>query len=443
MRGRPAGLSARVRPPPLLVAAASTGFAIVVLIPIAVSSTPATIVVVFSILLLLALLVLGFSHTAEFFVILGACLVPMSNLHPVDAVSFITVADAAFAVGFTLMLPDLLRRPLELPMVFAVGVGGVFIVAALSSLHSDQPGASLNVLARLLVGAFGLSTLILWWNPDRVRVLLLCGAYVVGNVVSVGWALVKNEASVEGRRAGLSEHPNVYGLCALLAVTLIPFIMTQVPRSYRWIPFVMGVVCVYGVWNSGSRAALGALIAVVVIYPVLARSVLAGLALLAGFVALLAFSGQLLGETSSSNALGRLLGGGSASASDKERANILHQTLEQFLSSPILGHGLADLLAAHVIYLQVAAALGVLGLSFYLLILWSTVSPLAVLTAPFNLLALPALAYVVVGFVTPLLFDRYIWTVLALAILAPRLSTVAGKSDAGPGPWNEAVKRSG
>ena len=73
-----------------------------------------------------------------------------------------------------------------------------------------------------------------------------------------------------------------------------------------------------------------------------------------------------------------------------------------------------------MIYLQVAAALGVVGLAFYLMVLWSTIRPSAVLTPPFSLLALPALAYLLVGFVTPVLLDRYIWTVLALGLLAPR-----------------------
>ena len=168
----------------------------------------------FAIVLLLALIVLGFGRTAEFFVILGACLVPMSNLHPVDAVSFITVADAAFAVGFGLMLPDLMRRPLHLPPVFALGVAGVLTVALFSSLLSDQPVGSLNFLARLLVGAFGLSILIIWWNPDRTRVLLVASAYVVGNVMSIGYAVVRTRGIRDGRRAGLSEHPNVFGLTA-------------------------------------------------------------------------------------------------------------------------------------------------------------------------------------------------------------------------------------
>jgi hypothetical protein len=425
MRVRAAGLLAQLRLPPGLVAAATTGIALAVLIPVAVSSTPATIAVIFAMVLLLALIVLGFGHTSEFFVILGACLVPMSNLTPVDAVSFITVADASFAVGFALMLPDLMRRPLHLPSVFVLGVAGVLTVALFSSILSDQPLASLNILARLLVGAFGLSILIIWWNPDLRRVVILASAYVLGNVVSIGWALVKSEVSVEGRRVGLSEHPNVFGLTALLAVALVPFLVMQFPRSWRWIPPVAGVVCLYGVWSSGSRAALAALIAVAVIYPVLARSVMAGLALFAAFAAFLAFSVQLLGETSSSNALGRLLGAGSSSASDQARKLVLDEAIDRFLSSPLLGVGLADILAAHIIYVQIAAGVGVLGLAFYLVVLWATVSPVAMISPPINLLALPALAYVTVGFVTPVMWDRYIWTVMALALLAPRLAAAA------------------
>ena len=434
-----AALLSRLRPSPALASAGITGVLLIALIPLAVTSTIGAIITCFSVVLLIALIVLGLDRTGELFIILGACLVPLSRLTPVDALSFITVADAAFAVGFVLLLPYLLRNPLQLPPMFAFGVAGMLTVALFSSLLSDQPISSLFVLARLLVGAFGLSTFIIWWNPDRLRVVLIACAYVVGNVVSVGYALIRNEVSFEGRRIGLSEHPNVLGLCALLAVALVPFIVTQVPRSWRWIPLGLGAVCMYGVWISGSRAALAALIAVAVIYPVLARSVLAGLSLIAAFTAALAFAGRLLGETSSSNALGRLLGSGSASASDQAREDLIRRTLDQFQASPILGNGLADLLAAHVIYLQVAAALGVVGLGFYLLVLWSTVSPLAVLSPPFSLLALPALAYLLVGFVTPLLFDRYIWTVLALGLLAPRLASAAGESPSRLGQSNKVA----
>lgn len=430
MIARGAGLLARLRPPPALVAAVITGLALVVLIPAAASSTPVMIVVFFALVLCLALVILGFGHTSEFFVILGVVMVPMTNLHPVDAVSFITLADAAFAVGFGLMLPDLMRRPLHLPSIFVLGVAGVLTVALFASLLADDPMGSLNSLARLLVGAFGLSILILWWNPDRTRVVIIASAYVLGNVISVANGVIKSEVARDGRRAGLAEHPNVYGLCALLACCLIPFLVMQLPRTWRWVlAGPAGVVCLYGVWSSGSRAALAALIGVAVIFPVLARSVPAALALLSTVAGVLVFSTQLLGETSTGNALGRLLGAGSASLSDVEREQLLEDVIDRFWNSPIIGNGMADVIAAHIIYLQIAAGVGVVGLFFYLIVLASTVRPAAVLSPPFSLLAVPALAYVVVGFVTPLLWDRYIWVVMALALLSPRLAAAAAAED--------------
>ena len=426
MIARGAGLLARLRPPPALVAAVITGLAIIVLIPAAVASTPVMFVVFFALVVCLALVIMGFGHTSEFFVLLGVCMVPMTNLHPVDAVSFITLADAAFAVGFGLMLPDLMQRPLHLPSIFVLGVAGVLTVALFASLLADDPMGSLNSLARLLVGAFGLSILILWWNPDRTRVVIIASAYVLGNVISVANGVIKNEVARDGRRAGLAEHPNVYGLCALLACCLIPFLVMELPRTWRWVlAGPAGVVCLYGVWSSGSRAALAALIGVAVIFPVLARSVPAALALLSAVAGVLVFSTQLLGETSTGNALGRLLGAGSASLSDVEREQLLEDVIDRFWNSPIIGNGMADVIAAHIIYLQIAAGVGVIGLFFYLIVLASTVQPAAMLTPPFSLLAVPALAYVVVGFVTPLLWDRYIWVVMALALLSPRLAEAA------------------
>jgi hypothetical protein len=419
---RGAGLLARLRPPPRLVAAVTTGVALVLLIPAAVTSTVGTILILGALVLFLLLVVLGFGHTSELFVIVGVCLVPLTRLHPVDAVAFITFADASFAVGFGLMLPVLMRRPLHLPPVLVLGMCGVLTVALFSSLLAEDPMASLNILARLLVGAFGLTILINWWNPDRTRVVLVACAYVLGNVVSVAYAVLKNEVARDGRRAGLAEHPNVYGLCALLAVAIIPFIVTQLPQKWRLIPIPLGVVCLYGVWSSGSRAALAVMIGVAVIYPVLKRSILAAVGLLAAVATGLVFLGTLLGEDSSGNALGRLLGSGSASLSDQARQLLFEQAVDRFWAHPIIGNGLADIIEAHVIYIQIAAALGIFGLAFYLLVLWSTVQPLTVLTPPYSLLALPALAYVTLGFVTPVLWDRYIWTLLALALLAPRLA---------------------
>jgi O-antigen ligase len=415
---RPFGRVAR----PGLVAALATVAMLTPLTVLAATSTLGASMAVAAGVLILGLVSLGLGRTAETLVVVGAALAPMNDLTLPGSASFVTAADVAFVFGFGLMMPDLLGRQLRLPASFVFGAAGVASVALVSSLLSENPALSLNSTARLLVGAFGLATLIAWWGPGIGKVAILAWAYVLGNAVSVLYGKVDGTALDDGRLFGLTEHPNIFGLCSLLAVALIPFIVSQTPPQRHWLPVLAGLVSLYGIWISGSRGALAALIALAVIYPLLARSVVAVLVLLGGFAVAAAFSESLLSESSEGNALGRLLGSGSASASDTAREQLADQAVAQFQSHPLLGVGLADVLAAHVIYLQIAAGLGLIGISFYLVVLWSTARPAMTLSPPFNLLGLPALAYITLGFVTPVLWDRYIWVVLALSLLAPQLA---------------------
>lgn len=407
---------------PLVISVGLTALTMVGLQVVAAGSTIGAILALGSALLLLALATLGMGRLAEVLVLVGIVLVPMNDITLPGAASFVTAADTAFVLGFALMVPGLVQQPLRLPPVFVLGAAGVTFTALISSLLSETPGLSFNSMARLLVGAFLLTTLILWWNPDLRRVVVFAWAYVIGNVISVAYAPVFGGSAFDGRKAGLTEHPNIFGLCALLALALIPFIISQTPRAYRWLPVVAGLVCMYGIWISGSRGAFAAMFAVALIYPALTRSVPAVLFLLAGFAVAVAFAEPVLSESSDGNALGRLLGRGSASGSDTAREQVAARAADQFQAHPILGVGLADVLAAHVIYLQIAAGLGVVGLTMYLVVLWSTARPSMVLPVPFNLLGLPALAYVSLGFVTPVLWDRYIWAVLALSLVAHQLA---------------------
>jgi O-antigen ligase len=282
------------------------------------------------------------------------------------------------------------------------------------------------------VGAFGLATLIAWWGPGLKKAVALAWAYVLGNCASVAYALIQGETSWEGRRAGWSEHPNIYGLCGLLGVSLIPFLVSQTARSHRWIPVAVGLVNFWALWTSGSRGALAALIVVAVVYPLLSRSVLAGLGLLGVLTTVLVFSEQLLGGAASSNALGRLLGQGSATGSDTEREQLAEAALDQFWSHPILGASLVDVIEAHIIYLQIIAAMGIIGLLFFIVAGWATIRPAFTLEPPLSLLALPALSYATVGWVTPLLWDRYIWVTLGLSLIAPYLVAKGPPTDEPP-----------
>lgn len=407
---------------PTLVASIVTTVSLALLLSLAVTSALGAMVAIGIALLLVGLVCLGLAPTAEAFVILGAFLVPMSKVHPSGALSFVTAADAAFALGFGLMFPDLVSRALRVPTTFVVGAIGVFFTAVISSLLSEDPLISLNATTRLVVGAFGITVLLAWWGPGVKKVAIVAWAYVLGNVASALYAVVDGSKWSDGRRAGLSDHPNFFGLCALLGIALIPFLMTQTARPRRWILVAAGLVCFWGLWTSGSRGALAAGIAVAVAYPLLSRSVLPGLGLLAGFAVGLAFSQQLLSGSGNGSALGRLLGKGTSSTSDDVRQHVAKAAFEQFQSHPILGVGLVHPLQAHIIYLQIMAGLGVVGLLAFLLALSATVRPVVTLKPPFNLLALPALSYLLVGLVTDVLWDRYIWITLGLALLAPRLA---------------------
>lgn len=418
--------------PPVVSASVITGATLGVLALTATTSSIGAIASLGAAVLLLAVVSFGLRRTAEGIIYLGVLLVPMNDLHTSGAASFVTAADALFVLGFTLMMPELLARPLRLPPAFVLGAMGLLSIALMSSMLSENPAASYNSMARLLVGAFGLSILVAWWNPGLNKVVTIAWAYVIGNVISVGYAVTRGPRLNDGRAFGITEHPNIFGLCSLLALALIPFLLARTPQSSRWIPAGLGLVCAYGIWVSGSRGALATAIAVALVYPVLRRSVTAALGLLAGFAVFLAFSDRLLSESSSGNALGRLLGRGSASGSDQAREGLADEAISQFQTHPVLGVGLADVLAAHMIYLQIAAALGAIGLGFFLIVIWTLVRPAVLLAPPFNLLALPALAYATLGLVTPVLWDRYIWAVLALSLLAPRLATESPPDDQPP-----------
>ena len=418
--------------PPAVSASAITGATLAVLALAATSSTIGAVASLGAAVLLLAVVSFGLRQTAEGIIYLGVLLVPMNDLHTSGAASFVTAADALFVLGFLLMMPELLGRQLRLPPAFVLGAGGVLTIALMSSMLSENPAASFNSMARLLVGAFGLSVLVAWWNPGMKKVVIIAWAYVLGNAVSVVYGVVGGPRLGDGRLFGFTEHPNIFGLGSLLGLALVPFLVALTPPPSRWLPVALGLVCAYGIWASGSRGALATALAVALVYPVVRRSVTAALGLLAGFALFLAFSDRVLNESSSGNALGRLLGRGSASGSDQAREGLADQAISQFQSNPVLGVGLSEVLAAHVIYLQIAAALGAIGLGFFLVVIWTLVRPAVMLAPPLSLLALPALAYATLGLVTPLLWDRYIWMALALSLVVPHLAAERSANDQQP-----------
>jgi O-antigen ligase len=401
------------------VPAIVTGLALVLLVPRAASSVVVGVVLLLVLTGVAVLAVVGFEGAAIGFLVLGTALSPLDNLRPVAALAFASTSDIILLLGVFALVPVLIGRRLVIDPLF-LGAGAAFVVVSLftSALAAD-PGTSLNNLLRLVVGALLLPIFYMAWRPPRAVVVSLALAYVAGNVANVVAAYTVGGVGDGGRRIGYSTHPNVMGLCAMLAIALLPFLLAAVPRGWRPAVVAATAVCAWGVWISGSRAALVAAGAVLVLWVLVSRSVTVALTLFGlGLVPLYYVGVNISNLAASDNALGRLLGGGSSQGSNAEREVIAREAWEVFLSHPILGNGLSDVLKAHNIYLQVAAAVGIVGFAFFVVMLGSTVVRSLSLDRVGGLLVLPCLGYLMIGFMTTILWDRYVWAVLALPFLA-------------------------
>lgn len=403
----------RTAVPPLVVL-----MLLVVVIPLGLGSAIGAGAALGLVLVLLLLATVGLESSAVVLLAAGFLFAPMNDVKPVAAISFVTVSDVFFFMGVVTLFPLLMTRTFARQAPFLLGVGGIVAFGLISSALATAPAASLNVLTRLIVGALLLPLVFMLWRPGREVMTWFAAAYLVGNGISVLQGLATGVVSVEGRYIGLTEHPNILGLISMLAVALVPFLYAEVPSRLRWLVLLGGAVSAYGVWMSGSRAALAGAVALALIYLLLSRSIEHGLTLFGLSIVPLYLVGRTFSsDTADSSPLGRLRGGGSATLSDIDRDNLHAVAIDKFLHHPVLGAGFADASLAHNIYLQVAAAGGIIGVLFFLIIVASTMRQPLLLKGHLRLLALPVMGYALVGPLTPLIWDRYIWCVLALPFL--------------------------
>lgn len=391
-------------------------------LPLAAASPPVGIGILVVVVAATLVLVLGLERSAVVMLTLGFVAAPMNAVRPVPGLSFASAADLLFLVAILLLVPLLVRRRLEGQAWFVLAAGGVVVASIVVSLTSVDPYVSFNIVGRLVVGAFVLPIVFALWRPGRWLPVVLAGGYVLGNCISVAYGVTLGDVSVEGRYPGLSTHANVLGLCAMLGLALVPFLLQEVPRLWRAAVLVGGLGCAYGVWVSGSRAAFAVAVVVAVLYPVVARSVPAAIALFGGGVlGLWVVARALLDGETGTNTLGRFFGAGSATASDLQREQEAQQAIDNFFDDPLLGGGFSvEILDAHNIFIQVAGAGGLLLLGFYLLVLGAVVHQALSKGPRYYVLLLPVAGYLMIGPLTPLLWDRYIWCVLALPfLLAP------------------------
>lgn len=403
---------------PLTVTAAG----LLIVLPLGIGQPIVALVVAIALVPVVVAGIVGFEAAGAAAIVMAMFFAPLDNIRPVASLSFISMADLLWTAGFALLLPVLVSRRLVLPPAFSIAALGIIATGGVASLLAEDPGTSFQLLLRLVVGAFGLPVLFVLWSPPTKTVIPLAAAYLVGaSINTIGALTIARIAG--GRQQGFTNHPNIMGVCAVLAIALTPYLWASVRHRHRWWIIGCAGLCAYGIWITGSRTALLAFLFVVATYPLLTRSIPAALAVSGAGVVGFTSIGQFLQKGSADNPLVRLFGGGTASYSDNTRVEQARLAFDKFQGHPVFGvgfetTGLGSGWGAHNIYLQVAAATGVIGVLCFLIVMAMIARPALLGARPQGLISLPALIYALIGPTIPFLWDRYIWCMLALGLLA-------------------------
>ena len=408
------------------------------LLPLAVRSTVYGILAMALVLGLTALFTFGLRGTAAGLNVAAMVAAPLTSV-VVPGASFVTASDLLFVMGFILLFPTLMTQRLRVPWQFALGASVLFVVGFATSLFNDVPIGSLSLMVRVFAATLIFPILFVWWAPRGKTLFCLAGGYVAGVILSLAYGLANGPDPLTARYLGLSEQPTAFGYSGLLGLTLLPFVYAKIKPSNRWMVLVAGLLCMYTIWISGSRASLLVAGILAVIYPAMERSIKVTAALTLGGIVLVANLDNILNDQGG-NALSRLLGNAGASGSNTERVKGLREALQVFYHHPIFGAGFDfDIFLAHDIYVQVLAGIGVVGLVAFLFVLWSMVTPIFYGPRPYRLLAYPALAYIIAGPITPNLGSRYVGILLALAFVVTGMDP--DEDDEGPIETRRSIRR--
>jgi len=363
------------------------------------------------------LVVLGPDRLGTGFVMLAMFTAPQNSIRPIPTADFVTFSDLFLLVGAALLLPTLLQRRGRYPALFLLGAVGLSAMVLLTAAIGPTPALALLYGLRLPAAAVALPVFFLAWRPQGRLIDALAWSYVAGHVVSTCYAVVEGRA-INDRYDGLTTHFNFFGIAALMASTLLVHLYHATPRRHRWVPMVAALFCAASISMSGSRAAALVVAMILVLYPLLERSVLSAYVLIAGALAFVIVGDQLLNRFGSGSVIERLQGDATTSYSDSERTVALQTGWDKFFAHPILGNGFdATSLDAHNIYLEVAIGIGLVGLICYLMVLGVGVLPV-LRSGPLRRLGYAALGFAAVGMLTNSLWDRFVWMAISLSVLA-------------------------
>lgn len=397
-----------------------------VLIPVAMKSVVVGVLGMALVAGLTLVAAVGFEKAAMVLFFVGFAMAPMDRVRPVPGLDIVAASDLLLFAAVVCLFPVLVHRTFGLQALFLIAVG-VFVSAALvASVVNPEPIISLLSIARLLVGAIMLPVVFAWWRPRPEVVVALALAYVGGAGISVAQAVLSGD-SLYGRYIGLTMHPNILGLCSMLALALIPFLLSAMPRSYAPLLVAAAAVNAYGVWISGSRAALVVAVLAAGVYVLISRSINVVILFFGLSIApIWIVARAIVSGEEGNNALGRLLGNATSTPSDLDREMLRQVAVDNFTANPLFGVGFGDVLEAHNVYLQIAAAGGIITVAAFLLLLGATVRQALIIGPRYLMLAIPAISYIAIAPLTSLVWDRYIWTALALPFLLPILTSRPG-----------------
>lgn len=329
----------------------------------------------------------------------------------------ITPTDALLVVGFALLLPEMLRGRLKLPLTYVIGIVIVFAFGMIATLRSERSLESAFALVFWLIVMIAFPIAILLWRPSGTVIRGLAWTYVFGHMASWAGGILTGGITPQGRHFGMTNHPNYFAEAAIMAIALLIFLFFE---YQHWVvrTVVLGLAGLTGIsiLLSGSRGATIVVAVLVVMIPIVERSALTGFFYAvcgATLVAALPFVLQLTGNTS---AIDRLLGGGSASGSDQARSAGLETGVDRFWASPFFGDGLIDLFDIHNNVLQVAVGVGIFGLFGFLLVMFAMARPLFD-GGRYRRLCYTVWGYIGWGLLIPSLYDRTLWIPMCLAAI--------------------------
>lgn len=283
---------------------------------------------------------------------------------------------------------------------------------------SDQAFANLLKYSLSTVGTL---TVVALWAPERHELRQLLWLVVLGAAISGVVAVFFEDlqyTQLTGRPNGLAGHPNHLGFTLVLAVGVAMGLLFTASR--QWARLLAGASLVwlsYCVLVTGSRASLVALVATPAAYTIASRQWKAmawGGGVVGGVFALIATGALPIRQ---SNAINRFLGTAhSAAVSDTARREFRGQAVEVINANPLFGIGFESPLAAHSLYLQIWMIAGLTGLVAFGVIVWKVAEWILTVDDPLAVGLLSSYTgYLLASLAMNALWDRYIWTHLALA----------------------------